>query len=216
MLWIALDCSGFFAASNGEIEDFSGATKLSMQIIIISIVIIIIAIIIIVMQISELKLNKWLKKIAIVPNKDFVFDGVKFYIDPGEGRIPIKYLRPIGLKWNAFKSKVKGFFDGTNKIENVGLLSMANALAYESSTKIYTNDVQAHHFRLLKIGDHILICSDQRSEQFEYPIDSFVGAQEYPRVQSQVEHVVYDNSEKLERVSPNYWYEPCTWTAHYI
>lgn len=180
------------------------------------------------MQISELKLNKWLKKIAIVPNKDFVFDGVQFYVDPGEGRIPIKYLRPIGLKWNAFKSKVKGFFDGTNKIENIGLVSMANALAYESSTKIYTNEAQASHFRLLKVGDKILICSDGQQvareqfeygahvlrEKFEYPIDSYVGAQEYP-VNENIEEVV-DNSEKLERVSPNYWYEPCTWTAHYI
>lgn len=171
------------------------------------------------MQISELKLNKWLKKIAIVPDKDFVFDNVQFYVDPGEDRISIKYLRPIGLKWNAFKSKVKGFFEGTNKIENVGLLGMANALAYESSTKIYTSEMQASHFRLLKVGDKILICSDGQqvaSEQFEYPIDSYVGSQEYPIEQSVVEHVVYDNSEKLERVSPNYWYEPCTWTAHYI
>lgn len=199
--------------------------------IIISIVIIIIAIIIIVMQISELKINKWLKKIAIVPDKDFVFDNVQFYVEPGEDRTSIKYLRPIGLKWNAFKSKVKGFFEGTNKIENVGLLGMANALAYESSTKIYTNEMQASHFRLLKVGDHILICSDGQQvasenfeypgahvlrEGFEYPIDSYVGSQEYPIEQAAVEHIVYDNSEKLERVSPNYWYEPCTWTAHYI
>lgn len=183
------------------------------------------------MQVSELQLNKWLRKIAIVPDKDFVFDKVQFYVEPGENRIPLKYLRPIGLKWNAFKSKVKGFFEGTNKIESIGLLGMANALAYESSTKIYTSEAQAPHFRLLKVKDRILICSDGQlvahegfeypgahvlRENFEYPIDSYVGSQEYPTEQAAIEHIVYDNSEKLERVTPNYWYEPCTWTAHYI
>ena len=188
-----------------------------MQLIIISIIVIIIAIIIIIMQISELRLNKWLKKIAIVPDKDFVFDKVQFYVEPGEERIPIKYLRPIGIKWNAFKNKVKGFFEGTNKIENVGLINMANALAYESSTKIYANADQASHFRLLKVDNKLLICSDGAQvlrEKFEYPIDSYVGAQEYP-INENIKEVV-DNSEKLERVSPNYWYEPCTLTAHYI
>lgn len=208
-----------------------------MNIYIIAIVVIIICIIIIIFQVYEYNICKNIDYIIPISKEDLkngyinIINKYIIYIsdsDNADINKEFKQLSYVHLLTNRFKkfgTKILSFFKGNEKLK-FNSLDFANSILYESNIKCYVLNEYSKLFKLIKLDGKIYILK-MKEKKYNSQNEGYIN-QNFPKESigwyqmapigtiNSIETKLVDNSEYLDRVIPEYMYDPNTLTSHYI